>query len=175
MATKETKTAAIETTNNAAETATTIKAKIISVTYNANNGKLVFNTDETFKTIDFATGEEKETSSFGLKPFAAQSQLCPLVPIIATAQVMAMGASIKPQIIALALQGADVEIVREFKEEGEERENDGRYSANCYVTKFKKVATHVAPEAAALIQQLVMMQASQPAQTNNVIINPFAV
>ena len=120
------------------------------------------------------TNEEAAVTTFGLNVNELCNQVRQQVPELAMFETAAMGKRINPQVVAFIFQGAEMQIERVYKEKGEQREaTDDVYSANCFVTKIKKVTTHINQMAQALLQQLLMQSVQQSMQP--VTANPFNV
>lgn len=136
--------------------------------------RLTFVTNKEFETINMKTREVEMTTNFSLNVFEIVNQIGASVPEIQLADMLALGKQVNPQIIALALTNADMEIKREFKAQGEQRlSTDDVYTNDCWKTTIVKVTTHIAPMFAAMIQKLVT---TQPAiVTIAAVPNPFDV
>lgn len=118
--------------------------------------------------------EEEAVTTFGLNVNELCNQVRQQVPELAMFETAAMGKRINPQVVAFIFQGADLQIERIYKEKGEQREaTDDVYSANCFVTKIKKVTTHINQMAQALLQQMLMQSVQQSMQP--VAANPFNI
>ena len=120
--------------------------------------------------------EEAAVTTFGLNVNELCNQVRNQVPELAMFETAAMGKRINPQAVAFIFQGAEMEIERIYKEKGEERETGNSadtYSANCFVTKIKKVTTHIPQQVAQLLNMLLMQQVAQPIAA--VAANPFNV
>lgn len=136
--------------------------------------RLTFVTNEEFETINMKTKENEMTTNFSLNVFEIVNQIGASVPEIQLADMLALGKQVNPQIIALALTNADMEIKREFKTQGEQRlATNDVYANDCWKTTIVNVKTHIAPMFAAMIQKLVT---TQPAViTVAAVPNPFDV
>lgn len=120
------------------------------------------------------SNEEAAVTTFGLNVNELCNQVRQQVPELAMFETAAMGKRINPQVVAFIFQGADLQIERIYKEKGEQREaTDDVYSANCFVTKIKKVTTHINQMAQTLLQQLLMQSVQQSMQP--VAANPFNI
>lgn len=120
--------------------------------------------------------EEAAVTTFGLNINELCNQVRQQVPELAMFETAAMGKRINPQAVAFIFQGAEMEIERIYKEKGEERETGNSadtYSANCFVTKIKKVTTHIPQQVAQLLNMLLMQQVAQPMPA--VAASPFNV
>lgn len=137
-----------------------------------NRITFVLNTD--FETIDFATGETKVTNMFGLNIFAVVNQVAQFVPEIQLADTLALGNCVNPQIIALALTNATIEVKREAHEKGEQRKNTSElYARDCITSEIVKVTTNIKPIFAQMLMQLVT---TAPAIVQKAAVpNPFGL
>lgn len=163
----------MDTQNN--ETVQEFNATIIKVmTPQGADDRITFVFDRTFETIDKNTGEIKESNMFGLNIYNVVQQVAAKVPEIQLADTLAMGAMVNPQIIALAMINAETKIKREYHEAGEAREaTNDTYTANCWVSKFEDVRTHIAPVFASMLQNLIM---TKPAIIKTAAVpNPFGI
>lgn len=122
-----------------------------------------------FDTIDFNSGETKETNMFGINIYNLVNQIGAKVPYIQLADAMAMGKMINPKIISLALMNAEISIKREIHAQGELRE-DGQsvYTRDCIVTKITDVKTHINPVFKLMLDKLVMEEPTVVKITNDV-------
>lgn len=150
-----------------------IIAKVVKVmTPQQNDDRITFVLDKEFVTIDAQGGDEKDTNMFGLNIYNVVNQVSTSVPEIQLADTLAMGAMVNPQIIALALTNAEIEVKREFHEKGEKRENTNDvYGNDCIVSKIIKVKTNIHPTFANMLMQLVT---TKPAVVRTMAVpNPF--
>ena len=136
--------------------------------------RMTFVLNKMFTTIDFSTGEEKETNMFGLNIFAVVNQVAQYVPEIQLADTLAMGKCVNPQIIALALTNSEIVVKREQHEQGEQRKNsNGLYARDCITSEITSVKTNIKPIFAQMLMQLVT---SAPAIVKAASIpNPFGM
>ena len=136
--------------------------------------RITFVLNKMFTTIDFSTGEEKETNMFGLNIFAVVNQVAQYVPEIQLADTLAMGKCVNPQIIALALTNSEIVVKREQHEQGEQRKNsNGLYARDCITSEITSVKTNIKPIFAQMLMQLVT---SAPAIVKAASIpNPFGM
>lgn len=152
-------------------TASVKVAKVIAGSY---DNRVAFVIDGTPIAGYNETNEESAVTTFGLNVNELCNQVRQQVPELAMFETAAMGKRINPQVVAFIFQGAEMQIERVYKEKGEQREaTDDVYSANCFVTKIKKVTTHINQMAQALLQQLLMQSVQQSMQP--VAANPFNV
>lgn len=135
----------------------TINATIVKIMLpQGTDDRITFVLDKTFETIDFTTGEEKETNMFGLNIYAVVNQVSQFVPEIQLADTLAMGKCINPQIIALALTNAEITVKRETHEQGERRKNSTElYARDCITSEIVKVKTNIKPIFAQMLMQVV--------------------
>lgn len=152
-------------------TASVKVAKVIAGSY---DNRVAFVIDGTPLAGFNDTNEEAAVTTFGLNVNELCNQVRQQVPELAMFETAAMGKRINPQVVAFIFQGAEMQIERIYKEKGEQREaTDDVYSANCFVTKIKKVTTHINQMAQALLQQLLMQSVQQAMQP--VAANPFNI
>lgn len=152
-------------------TASVKVAKVIAGSY---DNRVAFVIEGTPLAGFNESNEEAAVTTFGLNVNELCNQVRQQVPELAMFETAAMGKRINPQVVAFIFQGADLQIERIYKEKGEQREaTDDVYSANCFVTKIKKVTTHINQMAQALLQQLLMQSVQQSMQP--VAANPFNI
>lgn len=146
-------------------------AKVIAGNY---DNRIAFVIDGTPIAGYNETNEEAAVTTFGLNVNELCNQVRQQVPELAMFETAAMGKRINPQVVAFIFQGAEMQIERVYKEKGEQREaTDDVYSSNCFVTKIKKVTTHINQMAQALLQQMLMQSVQQSMQP--VAANPFNI
>ena len=169
MSTKKTNAA----TNEAAHEVITANVTKVMLPQGSDN-RITFVIDTEFKTLDFATGEEKLTNMFGLNIFAVVNQVAQFVPEIQLADTLALGNCVNPQIVALALTNATITIKREVHEKGEQRKNTSElYARDCITSEIVKVSTNIKPIFAQMLMQLVT---TAPAIVQKADIpNPFGL
>lgn len=166
---------AVEAEEIEAEEANTITAKVIKVMLpQGTDERITFVLDKEFTTIDFTTGEEKDTNMFGLNIYAVVNQVGQYVPEIQLADTLAMGKCVNPQIIALALTNAEIVVKREEHEQGEKRKNSNElYARDCITSEIVKVKTNIKPIFAQMLMQVVT---SAPAIVKAAAVpNPFGM
>lgn len=157
------------------ETEKVINAIVTKVMLPQNNDeRITFQLNTTFETIDMNSGEIKDTNSFGLNIYNAVQQIGAKVEQIQLADTLAMGAMVNPQIVALAMTNAEIEIKREFHAAGEVREaTNDTYARDCWVTKIINVKPHIAPAFVGVLNNLIM---TKPAIVKTAAIpNPFGI
>lgn len=134
-----------------------ITAKVTKIMLpQGTDDRITFVLDKFFTTIDFTTGEEKETNMFGLNIYAVVNQVSQFVPEIQLADTLAMGKCVNPQIIALALTNAEIQVKREQHEQGEHRKNSAElYARDCITSEIIKVKTNIKPIFAQMLMQVV--------------------
>lgn len=175
MATTKNNTTATTNEDKNAREYDNIVAKVVKVmTPQQNDDRITFVLDKEFSTIDLKTGEEKVTNMFGLNIYNVVNQVSASVPEIQLADTLAMGQMVNPQIIALAMMNADIEVTREFHEKGEKRENtNDTYTNDCIVSKIVSVKPHIHPT---FSQMLMTLVTTKPAIVRAAAIpNPFAM
>jgi hypothetical protein len=152
----------------------TASVKIAKVIAGSYDNRVAFVTEGTPLAGFNESNEEAAVTTFGLNVNELCNQVRQQVPELAMFETAAMGKRINPQVVAFIFQGAEMQIERVYKEKGEQREaTNDVYSANCFVTKIKKVTTHINQMAQALLQQLLMQSVQQSMQP--VTANPFNV
>ena len=152
-------------------TASVKVAKVIAGNY---ENRVAFVIEGTLIAGFNENNEEAAVTTFGLNVNELCNQVRQQVPELAMFETAAMGKRINPQVVAFIFQGAEMQIERIYKEKGEQREaTDDVYSANCFVTKIKKVTTHINHMAQALLQQMLIQSVQQSMQP--VAANPFNI
>lgn len=166
---------ATEQTTNQVTNVETITAKVVKVMVpQANEERITFVLDKDIVTIDFETGEEKQSNMFGLNAFALVNQTKEKVDYINLADTMAMGAMVNPQLFALIFVNSEITFAREFKSEGEVRKDgESVYTRDCYVTEIKKVVTHIKPIFEKQIEKI--FNDGKIAVVTQVVANPFDI
>lgn len=166
---------AVETAVETVANVETITAKVTKVMVpQANDERITFVLDKDIVTIDFETGEEKQSNMFGLNIYALVNQTKDKVDYINLADTMAMGAMVNPQLIALTFVNSEITFTREFKSEGEVRKDgESVYAHDCYVTEIKKVTTHIKPIFEHQIEKL--FNDGKIAVVTQVVANPFDI
>ena len=157
------------------ETTQTINGIVTKVMLPQNSDeRITFQLNTTFETIDMNSGEVKDTNSFGLNVYNAVQQIGAKVEQIQLADTLAMGAMVNPQIVALAMTNAEIEIKREFHAAGEIREaTNDTYARDCWVTKIINVKPHIAP---AFVSMLNLLVTTKPAIIKTAAVpNPFNI
>lgn len=185
MATKK----ANESANNVANETkdVTIKgAKVKAVrVYDDGSGsakRIIFDLDcKPFESIKQETGEIFDTTSFSKDTFEVINQIGDKIPMLQLASTLALGKRINPQIIALSLINAKIDIVREFKEAGDPR-NEGRddatFDTDTYVTRIVNVVPVSNPLNEQFIMSLIqtnLTAETQKSHVTNVVPNPFQI
>lgn len=125
--------------------------------------RLAFQCKERFTTL--RNGEETETNYFSLKWFNAVQQLSALNQYIQLANIMAKGNRPNTQVLALILANATIEVQREYKQKGEQREGGQPgeiYNADVYKHTITKVHTNISPMFEQLIMQLIQTNPCEP-------------
>lgn len=150
------------------------KVKVAKVIAGNYDNRVAFVIDGTPIAGFNEMNEEAAVTTFGLNVNELCNQVRQQVPELAMFETAAMGKRINPQVVAFIFQGAEMQIERVYKEKGEQREaTDDVYSANCFVTKIKKVTTHINQMAQSLLQQMLMQSVQQSMQP--VAADPFNI
>lgn len=117
---------------------------------------------------------EAAVQTFGVNVNELCNQVRNQVPELAMFETAAMGGRIPVQVIGFIFSGAELEVERVYKEKGEQREaTDDTYTANCFVTKVRKVKTHITQQVTMLLNTMLMQMCTQSMQP--VAANPFNV
>lgn len=152
----------------------TVSVEVAKVIAGSYDNRVAFVIEGTPLAGFNESNEEAAVTTFGLNVNELCNQVRQQVPELAMFETAAMGKRINPQVVAFIFQGAEMQIERIYKKKGEQREaTDDVYSANCFVTKIKKVTTHINQMAQALLQQLLMQSVQQSMQP--VAANPFNI
>ena len=155
-----------------------IKGNITAVTLPKGiEGRVTISLDcEPFPSIDFETGEEITKSAFGINIRNLVNQIGDKVEPIGLANALAMGKSINPQIISLALIGASIEVSRTFHAKGTQREqSDELYSKDCIVSEIITITPHVKPMFQKVLETLVMTKPYIESVASGITTNPFGI
>lgn len=164
--------------NEVVKTYPNIVAKVTKVMLpeNGNDNRITFVLDKEFETIDKNTGEHKQTNMFGLNIFAVVNQVSQFVPEIQLADTLALGKTVNPQIVSLAMTNANIEIKNTFRAKGEKRQNtDDVYSNDCVTREIVKVKTNILPVFATMLERLIFTAPAIVTQTSATVPNPFNV
>lgn len=154
-------------------------AKVVNVVYSDTLKRVGIVLDKTFKGFN-QDNKEIETDTFRLNAYTLAKQTSAFVPHIKMAQALALGKSVRPELFSLSLIGADIEMVRTFHEEGEERETlkeDGTpevYEKDTWTTEITKVTPHIDPTFAPMLMEYVK-PAPKTEVSANITIDPFNV
>lgn len=113
--------------------------------------------DTEMEGIDTKTGEVIQTNAFGLSSKRIVEQCGKSIPALKLAKIKALGREVNPQIIALALCNAEIEILREFYDKGENvpQYDNKPTSEPIWVTTIKKVVPHIDPLFASELSELI--------------------
>lgn len=156
-----------------------VVAKVVNVVYSDTLKRVGIVLDKTFKGFN-QDNKEIETDTFRLNAYTLAKQTSAFVPHIKMAQALALGKSVRPELFSLSLIGADIEIVRTYHEEGEERETlkeDGTpevYEKDTWTTEISKVVPHIDPTFAPMLMEYVK-PAPKAEVSANITIDPFNV
>lgn len=153
-----------------------LNAKIIKVMLSQGDNRVTFVLNKEFDSFD-QNGEPYKTNMFGTNIYNLVNEVGSQVPHLQLADSLAMGAPVNPQIVSLVMVNADIEVQRVFKEKGEEREKEGTgvYSNDCFVTRFKKVTTHINKVFEAVLNDLVMNKPTANVAASVTAANPFNI
>lgn len=155
-----------------------VKGNITAVTLPKGiDGRVTISLDcEPFASIDFETGEEITKNGFGINVRNLVNQIGDKVEPIGLANALAMGKSINPQIISLALIGATIDVRRVFHAKGTKREqSDELYSKDCIVSEIVAITPHIKPMFNKVLETLVMTKPYIETVTTGIVANPFGI
>ena len=135
----------------------TLQAKVTKVMLSQGDNRVTLVFDKEFNGFD-QSGEPCKTNMLGTNIYNLVNEIGSQVPYLQMADALAMGQPVNPQIVSLSLVNADVVVERVFKEKGEEREVEGTgtYTNDCFVSRFKKVTTHINGVFEKVLADLVM-------------------
>ena len=135
----------------------TLQAKVTKVMLSQGDNRVTLVLDKEFDSFD-QNGEACKSNMLGTNIYNLVNEIGAQVPYLQMADALAMGQPVNPQIVSLSLVNADVVVERLFKEKGEEREVEGTgtYTNNCFVSRFKKVTTHINSVFEKVLADLVM-------------------
>ena len=173
-----TKTSANASAKSETKEYANIKGNITAVTLPKGiEGRVTISLDcEPFPSIDFETGEEIVKSAFGINVRNLVNQIGDKVEPIGLANALAMGKSINPQILSLALIGASIEVSRTFHAKGTQREqSDELYSKDCIVSEIVSITPHVKPMFQKVLETLVMTKPYIESVASGITTNPFGI
>lgn len=152
----------------------TLKGVITKVMQSQGDNRITLVLDKEFAAYD-NSGEETVSTMFGTNIYNLLNEVGAQVPELQLADAMALGKPLNPQIVALTLINAEIEVTRLYKEKGEEREfseNGEVYTNTCFVTRFKKIKTHINQVFVSMINNLIMTKPTLETVTG---VNPFNV
>ena len=173
-----TKTSANASAKSETKEYANIKGNITAVTLPKGiEGRVTISLDcEPFPSIDFETGEEIVKSAFGINVRNLVNQIGDKVEPIGLANALAMGKSINPQILSLALIGASIEVSRTFHAKGTQREqSDELYSKDCIVSEIITITPHIKPMFQKVLETLVMTKPYIESVASGITKNPFGI
>jgi hypothetical protein len=155
-----------------------LQGKVLRVSYSFGGGsvdtdRLTFQLDTTFLTYDI-DGKEVETDRFSINIFAFMQQAGVMCPELQLLDTLAMGQKVNPQIVALIMANATINVSREHHVAGEARkQNNGElYDSNCYTTTFVGVKTNINP---LFVPQIDRLMQTAPAVVEQATANPFNI
>lgn len=156
-----------------------ITANITAVTIPKNiEGRVTISLDcDPFISFDFETGQEVEKTYFGINQRNLINQIAPKVKILKLLHARAMGRAINPEIIALALTDATIEVKRTFHAKGTQRQfTNELYSKDCIVSEIVNITPHIDKDFMEEIQELKRTQPFVEVKPNIIgITNPFGI
>ena len=107
---------------------------------------------EAFPTFD-KDGKETTTNNISVNAFALLSQIVTATPdsTLAVLSTMALGESIRPDLFALCLQGAEIVVQRTYHKKGEANQQGEKYEHDCYTSEIVSFVEHISPIANSVI------------------------
>lgn len=179
-ATAKTATTAVETANVREDYVIT-NAIITDVKQERETGRLVITLNQTFKSIDFKTGEDIESNTFSIDRLAICQQLIPICDELEEADYYTAGEALPFLILKPVLKKAIVTINRQYKKKGELRENkkegdrDALYTQDLYKSVFTSIVCNmsdVAKKVMAKQIELLSTREERIVETKETIIRP---
>lgn len=179
-ATAKTATTAVETANVREDYVIT-NAIITDVKQERETGRLVITLNQTFKSIDFKTGEDIESNTFSIDRLAICQQLIPICDELEEADYYTAGEALPFLVLKPVLKKAIVTINRQYKKKGELRENkkegdrDALYTQDLYKSVFTSIVCNmsdVAKKVMAKQIELLSTREERIVETKETIIRP---
>ena len=145
------------------------------------SGRLVITINQTFKSIDFKTGEDIETDTFSIDRLALCQQLIPICDELEEADYYTAGEALPFLVLKPVLKKAIVSINRQFKKKGELRENkkegdkDALYTQDLYKSVFTAIVCNMSDVAKKVLsKQISLMETREEriVETKETIIRP---
>ena len=153
----------------------------IDVKQERESGRLVITLNQTFKSIDFRTGEDIDTDTFSIDRLALCQQLIPICDELEEADYYTAGEALPFLILKPVLKKAIVTINRQFKKKGELRENkkdgdrDALYTQDLYKSVFTAIVCNmsdVAKKVMAKQIELLSTREERIVETKETIVRP---
>lgn len=156
-------------------------AIVIDVKQERESGRLVITLNQTFKSIDFRTGENIESDTFSIDRLALCQQLIPICDELEEADYYTAGEALPFLVLKPVLKKAIVTINRQYKKKGELRENkkegdrDALYTQDLYKSVFTAIVCNmsdVAKKVMAKQIELLSTREERIVETKETVIRP---
>lgn len=156
-------------------------AVITDVKQEKESGRLVITLNQTFKSIDFRTGEDIESDTFSIDRLALCQQLIPICDELEEADYYTAGEALPFLVLKPVLKKAIVSIDRIYKKKGELRENkkegdrDALYTQNLYKSVFTSIVCNMSDVAKKVMTkqiELLSTREERIVETKETIIRP---
>ena len=156
-------------------------AIITDVKQERETGRLVITLNQTFKSIDFRTGEDIESDTFSIDRLAICQQLIPICDELEEADYYTAGEALPFLILKPVLKKAIVTISRQYKKKGELRENkkegdkDALYTQDLYKSIISSIVCNmsdVAKKVMAKQIELLSTREERIVETKETIVRP---
>ena len=156
-------------------------AIITDVKQERETGRLVITLNQTFKSIDFRTGEDIESDTFSIDRLAICQQLIPICEELEEADYYTAGEALPFLVLKPVLKKAIVTINRQYKKKGELRENkkegdrDALYTQDLYKSIISSIVCNmsdVAKKVMAKQIELLSTREERIVETKETIVRP---
>ena len=168
-------------TTNVREDYVITNAVITDVKQERETGRLVITLNQTFKSIDFRTGEDIGSDTFSIDRLAICQQLIPICDELEEADYYTAGEALPFLVLKPVLKKAIVTISRQYKKKGELRENkkegdkDALYTQDLYksiITSIVCNMSDVAKKVMAKQIELLSTREERIVETKETIVRP---
>lgn len=129
----------------------TIKTKVLKVENIFGERQLDITLSDEVEKFDIKQKKFVNSNRITKRLKSVQEDCDALVPIIHRVVRRGLGKAINPVLLAIILEGADVELEATFHKENTKREFDGStesdvYTSDCWVYRFVKIEPHLTDE-----------------------------
>lgn len=154
---------------------------ITDVKQERETGRLVITLNQTFKSIDFKTGQDIESDTFSIDRLAICQQLIPICDELEEADYYTAGEALPFLVLKPVLKKAIVTINRQYKKKGELRENkkegdrDALYTQDLYKSVITAIVCNMSDVAKKVLsKQISLMETREEriVETKETIIRP---